>query len=87
MRTLCFKGYYRQRFAAYKEFCHEQVESKIDDYLKRFCNRWLQEEFTLLSGAGRYERNAERRDRRNGPYCRRLVTASTATMNSVLLNQ
>ncbi len=75
MKTLCFKGYYRQRFAAYKEFCHEQVEVKIDEYLKRFCNHWLQEEFTIQSGAGRYERNERRRDRRNGHYWRRLVTA------------
>ena len=74
MRTLCFKGYYRQRFAAYKEFCHEQVEVKIDEYLKRFCNQWLQEEFTAQSGAERYERNKWRADRRNGHYWRRLVT-------------
>lgn len=74
MKTLCFKGYYRQRFAAYKEFCHEQLEVKIDEYVKRFCNEWIQEEFTVQSGAGRYERSKEREDRRNGHYWRRLIT-------------
>ena len=75
MKTLCFKGYYKQRFAAYKEFCHEQVEVKIDEFLKRYCNEWLQEEFTIQSGAGRYERNGTREDRRNGHYRRRLITS------------
>ena len=74
MKTLCFKGYYRQRFAAYKEFCHEKVEVKIDEFLKKFCNQWLQEEFTVQSGAERYERNDNRVDRRNGHYRRRLIT-------------
>lgn len=74
METLCFKGYYTKRFARYKEFCHEHVEVKIDEFLKRYCNEWLQEEFTLQSGADRYERNGTRSDRRNGHYWRRLVT-------------
>ncbi len=39
MKTLCFEGYYKQRFAAYKEFCNEQVEVKLDEFLKRYCNR------------------------------------------------
>ena len=74
MRTLCFKGYYKQRFAAYKEFCHERVEVKIDGFLKKYCNQWLQEEFSIQSGAERYERNDSRVDRRNGHYRRRLIT-------------
>ena len=74
MKTLCFEGYYTQRFAAYKEFCHEHVEVKIDEFLKKFCNEWLQEEFTLQSGADRYERSDKRIDRRNGHYRRRLIT-------------
>ena len=74
MKTLCFKGYYKQRFAAYKEFCHEQVEVKIDEFVKSFCNEWIQEEFTVQSGAERYERSEGRIDRRNGHYRRRLIT-------------
>jgi len=66
---------YRQRFNGYKEFCHEHVETKIDEFLKRSCNQWLQEEFALQSGAGRYERHQGRQDRRNGHYWRRLVTS------------
>jgi putative transposase len=75
MEQLCFKGYYTKRFARYKEFCHEHVEARIDEFLKRYCNQWLQEEFTLQSGAGRYERHGRRTDRRNGHYWRRLVTS------------
>lgn len=74
MKTLCFTGNYRQRFARYKEFCHEKVEVNIDEFLKKFCNHWLEEEYTLLSGAERYERSEQRLDRRNGHYRRRLVT-------------
>lgn len=75
MKALCFEKNYRQRFAGFKEFCHDRVEVRIDDFLKGFCNQLLQEEFTLQSGAGRYERNDGRQDRRNGHYWRRLVTA------------
>ena len=75
MKTLCFKGYYRQRFAAYKEFCHEEVEVKIDEFLKKFCNKWLQEEFTIQSGAEWYERSDRRSDVRGGHYRRRLLTS------------
>lgn len=74
METLCFKGYYTKRFARYKEFCHELVEDKIDEFLKKFCNELLQEEFAVQSGAGRYERSERRTDRRNGHYRRRLIT-------------
>ena len=74
MRTLCFENNYKQRFARYKEFCHEQVEVNIDEFLKKFCNHWLEEEFELLSGAARYERSDRRVDRRNGHYVRRLIT-------------
>jgi transposase-like protein len=74
MKTLCFESNYKQRFKRYKEFCHEQVEVKIDEYMKRYCNQWLQEEYTIQSGAERYERNEWREDRRNGHYRRRLVT-------------
>ena len=75
MNPLCFEKNYRQRFNGFKEFCHECAEARIDEFLKRCCNQWLQEEFTLQSGAGRYERNGRRTDRRNGHYWRRLVTA------------
>lgn len=75
MNPLCLEKNYRKRFNGYKEFCHEHVEARIDEFLKRCCNQWLQEEFTLQSGASRYERRKGRQDRRNGHYWRRLVTA------------
>lgn len=74
METLCFEGHYTRRFARCREFSNEQVEVKIDDFLKKFCNRWLQEEFAIQSGAQWYERNEGRIDRRNGHYRRRLIT-------------
>ena len=75
MRTLCFDRYYKQRFRAYKEFCHEQAEVKIDEFLKRYCNHWLEEEFTVQSGADLYERSDNRSDVRGGHYRRRLLTS------------
>jgi len=74
METLCFEGYYTKRFARYKEFCPERVEVKLDEFLKKFCNRWLEEEYELQRGAKSYERTERRTDRRNGHYWRRLVT-------------
>jgi len=75
MRTLCFNGYYTQRFASYKEFSNNQVEIVLDDFLRQFCNKWLEEEYTLQSGASRYQRSEGRRDYRGGHYTRRVITA------------
>ena len=75
METLCFEGHYTRRFARSREFCNEQVEVKIDEFLKKFCNHWLQEEFTVQSGACRYERSNLRCDVRGGHYRRRLLTS------------
>lgn len=75
MNPLCIAKNYKQRFHGYKEFSHRYVEDRADECFKSFCNQLLQEEFTLQSGAGRYERNAGRQDLRNGHYWRRLVTA------------
>lgn len=74
MRTLCFEGDFNRRMAWYKEFCHEEAEVVLDEFLKRFCNQWLQDEYEVQSGAGRYERSAGRRDRRNGHYQRAIIT-------------
>ncbi len=74
METLCFNGYYTKRFARYKEFCHERTEVVIDEFIKRFCNNWLEEEFVEQSGAGRYERSEQRQDYRGGHYERELIT-------------
>jgi putative transposase len=60
--------------AWYKEFCHERAEGMLDQFLKRFCNQWLQDEYELQSGAGRYERAEGRQDRRNGHYERAIIT-------------
>lgn len=75
METLCFKGNYTRRFARYKEFCHERVEARFDDLLKRFCDHWLEEEYTLQSGAEPYQRSGTRQDIRAGHYRRWLLTA------------
>lgn len=78
MRTLCFNGYYTQRFARYKEFSNEQVEVVLDEFLKQFCNNWLEEEYALQSGADKYQRSKTRRDYRGGHYTRRVITARGA---------
>src|SRR3989338_564859 len=78
MEPLCFQGYYRKRFARYKEFCNQQVEGVLDQFLKGFCDLWLREEFESLTGAGRYERTNERSDFSGGHYTRRLLTTRGA---------
>jgi len=75
METLCFEKNYTRRFARCREFIHRHVEAELDRKLAEFCNKWIQEEFTLQSGADRYERNEHRLDRRNGHYRRRLITS------------
>jgi putative transposase len=74
MRTLCFEGNFNRRMSWYKEFCHERAEGVLDQFLKRFCDQWLQDEYELQSGAARYERSDQRQDRRNGHYERSLIT-------------
>jgi putative transposase len=74
METLCFKGHFKRRMARYKEFCHERAEGVLDEFLRRFCNHWLEDEYEVQSGAERYERSAERKDRRNGHYQRSIIT-------------
>lgn len=74
IETLCFEGHFKRRMARYKEFCHERAEGVLDEFLKRFCNRWLEEEYEVQSGAGRYERNDQRQDLRNGHYERAIIT-------------
>lgn len=75
METLCFEGNYTKRFARYKEFCNEKVEVVIDEFIGRFCNNWLEEEFIEQSGALSYQRTAEREDYRGGHYERQLITS------------
>ncbi len=78
MESLCFQGYYRKRFARYKEFCNEKVECALDGFLKEFCDLWLREEFESHTGAGRYERTDKRSDFSGGHYTRRLLTTRGA---------
>ena len=47
----------------------------MDEYLKQFCGDWLEEEYTIQSGAEWYERNQRRKDIRAGHYPRRIVTS------------
>lgn len=74
METLCFEGHYTRRFARSREFCNEQIEVELDKKITEFCNKWIQEEFTIQSGAEWYQRSEKRADRRNGHYRRRLIT-------------
>lgn len=74
MEMLCFKGNYLKRFARVKEFSAEKVEVVLDEYIKQFCNRWLEEEFDLQFGVERYKHFAGRTDKRNGHYPRRIIT-------------
>ena len=75
METLCFERHYVKRFARYKEFCNERVETVLDEFLNRFCSDWLEEEFIVQAGADRYERSGARLDWRNGHYQRSLTTS------------
>jgi len=74
MQQLCFIGDYRKRFARVKEFCNEKIEFVLDEFLQQFCNTWLEEEFTIQSGAEWYERRDTRSDRRAGHYRRVIIT-------------
>lgn len=74
IETLCFEGHFKRRMARYKEFCHEQAEGVLDEFLRRFCNHWLEDEYEVQSGADRYERCEGRQDRRNGHYERSIIT-------------
>ena len=75
METLCFSGNYIKRFARVKEFCNERIEFALDEFLKVFCDVWLEEEFAVQSGAEWHKRTPTRGDRRNGHYTRRIITA------------
>ena len=74
MEQLCFIGNYRKRWARVKEFSSETVEVVLDEFLKQFCDIWLEEEFTVQSGAERYQRVSTRRDKRAGHYTRTIIT-------------
>jgi putative transposase len=74
MQQLCFTGNYRKRFARVKEFCNEKIEFVLDEFLKQFCNIWLEEEFVMQSGAEWYQRGNTRTDDRAGHYRRTIIT-------------
>ncbi len=74
METLCFKGNYRKRFARVKEFCNEKVEFVLDEFLKIFCDMWLEEEYDIQSGRERYQRSSDKLDYRAGHYTRSIIT-------------
>jgi transposase-like protein len=74
MEQLCFEGNYTKRFARVKEFCNEKVEFVLDRFLGQFCNLWLEEEYTLQSGAQWHQRTPARQDNRGGHYPRKIIT-------------
>ena len=49
-------------------------EVVFDEWLRRFCNMWLKEEFKLQIGADYYQRTPTRLDYSHGYYKRRLIT-------------
>ncbi|MHC4122435.1 MAG: IS256 family transposase [Planctomycetota bacterium] len=75
MEQLCFTGNYIKRFARVKEFSNNKIEVVLDEFLKIFCNLWLEEEFTMQSGAESYERSDAREDIRAGHYRRSIITS------------
>lgn len=75
METLCFKGNYRKRWARIKEFSSNKVEVVLDEFLKQFCNDWLEEEYAIQSETQWYERKNNRKDTRAGHYPRRIITS------------
>jgi len=74
MNQLCFTSNYRRRFARVKEFCNEKVEFVLDEFLKQFCNSWLEEEYDIQSGRERYQRSSTKFDYRAGHYTRSIIT-------------
>jgi len=74
MEALCFTGNYTKRFARVKEFSNETVEIVLDEFLKQFCNTWLEQEFTLKNGADWYGRSNTRQDIRARHYPRAIIT-------------
>jgi len=78
MQGIVFDGNINHRKAYFKQIYEGQHEPEvvIEDWLRRFCNSWLKEEFYVQSGAGYYERTPIRRDYGNGYYKRRMLTRS-----------
>ena len=74
METLCFKGNYTKRFARVKEFCNEKVEFVLDEFLRQFCNSWLEDEYVIQSGREWHQRSQDRLDYRAGHYTRSIIT-------------
>ena len=75
MEQLCFTDNYKRRFARVKEFSNEKVEFVLDEFLKDFCNIWLEEEYVTQSGAEWYKRSGTRHDIRAGHYRRSIITS------------
>lgn len=74
MQQLCFKGNYIKRFARVKEFCQDKVEVVLDEFLRQFCNSWLEEEYAIQSGREWYQRTSDRSAYRAGHYTRSIIT-------------
>lgn len=74
-RGIDFYGNINHRKAHFKQIfeCQQEPEVVIDEWVKRFCEVWLKEEFSLQRGQGYYEREGS--DYANGYYRRRLLTA------------
>ena len=62
--------------AILKEIYRQQHPQEVvfDEWLRRFCNMWLKEEFKLQIGADYYQRTPTRLDYSHGYYKRRLIT-------------
>ena len=74
---LVYDGNITHRIAGIKHFFNVQQEPEVilDQWLRKFCNIWLEEEFLAQRGCNWYERKDAPCDYGNGYYLRRLVTA------------
>ena len=76
VKGIIFDNNLLYRWGFFKEIYRQQhpVEVVFDEWLKKFCNMWLKEEFKLQIGADYYERTPTRLDYSLGCYKRRLIT-------------
>jgi transposase-like protein len=76
-RILTFDGNINHRLSYFKYIfsAQHEVEVVIEDWLRRFYNNWLREEFQWQRGASYYEHKGLDYDYANGYYHRRLLTS------------
>ena len=76
-KVISFDNNIRHRISYFKGIFSKQNEAEIviEEWIKRFCDSWLKEEFQYYRGAEYYEHSRTDYDYANGYYHRRLITA------------